>query len=107
MFEFSLKTIPDSLRKEIHEILSDVVEAIVEERKKEYDLPFMLSKSQMAKHIFNVSPQTLDAHIINRSDFPKMKVGERILFPRDLVIEWIRKNIDICSNLVKEKGETK
>lgn len=91
MFEFSLKTVPDSLRKEIHDILSDVVAAIVEEKKQEYDLPFMLSKAQMAEHIFNVSPQTLDAHIINRKDFPKLKIGERILFPRDQVIDWIRK----------------
>lgn len=99
MLEFSLKTIPESLRKEIHDILSDVVESIIEERKQENDLPYMLSKAQMAKHIFNVSPQTLDAHIINCSDFPKFKIGERILFPRDQVIQWIRKNTEIVEKL--------
>ncbi|MGE6376572.1 helix-turn-helix domain-containing protein [Peribacillus muralis] len=104
MFEFSLKTIPDSLRKEIHDILSDVVEAVIEERKQENDLPFMLSKAQMAKHIFNVSPQTLDAHVINRKDFPKFKAGERILFPRDMVLEWIRKNLDVMADIPSNQG---
>ncbi len=94
-----MKTVPESFKQELHDILLEVVSSIVDERKQENELPYMLSKAQLAKHIFNVSPQTLDAHIIHRIDFPKFKAGERLLFPKDMVINWIRKNIDVVSNL--------
>lgn len=94
MFHISVSAESDSFRRELYDLLQDVVLTIIEDMKKEDDLPYMLSKAQLAKHIFNVSPQTLDTHIINKPDFPKFKAGERILFPRDMVLKWIRKNID-------------
>ncbi|MGM0863408.1 MAG: helix-turn-helix domain-containing protein [Bacillota bacterium] len=94
MIEFSLKAVPEQIKQDLYDILLEVVSSIVEEKKQENNLPVMLSKAQLAKYIFNVSPQTLDTHIITRVDFPKFKVGERILFPRDMVLEWVRKNME-------------
>ncbi|MCC2931633.1 helix-turn-helix domain-containing protein [Bacillus sp. LBG-1-113] len=95
MFELTMRADSDSFRNNLYDLLQEVATSIIEDNRNEHDLPYMISKAQLAKHIFNVSSQTLDAHIINRPDFPKLKVGERILFPRDMVLEWIRKNIDV------------
>ncbi|UII58092.1 helix-turn-helix domain-containing protein (plasmid) [Cytobacillus spongiae] len=94
MFEISMKTESDTFKQAMYDAVLEVMIQINEDKKLGNDLPVLLSKSQLAKHIFNVSPQTLDAHIIQREDFPKFKVGERLLFPRDMVMEWLRKNIN-------------
>lgn len=99
-----MKTESNAFKQELYDLMQDIVLTIIEERKQENDLPFMLSKAQLAKHIFNVSPQTLDAHVINRKDFPKFKAGERILFPRDMVLEWIRKNVDVIGDIPLNQG---
>lgn len=92
MFEITMKTESDSLKSKLYDVIHEVMKEVVEDKKIENELPFLISKNQMAKSIFGVSPQTLDAHVICRPDFPKLKVGERILFPRDQVLDWIRSN---------------
>ena len=92
MFQITMQTESDTFKAELYDVIHDVMNAVVAEKRRENELPPMISKQQMADHIFGVSPQTLDSHVIHRPDFPKLKVGERILFPRDQVLEWIRKN---------------
>lgn len=99
MFELTMKADSDSFRNNLYDLLQEVAASITENNRKEHELPYMISKAQLAKYIFNVSSQTLDTHIINRQDFPKFKVGERILFPRDMALEWIRKNIEVVESI--------
>lgn len=94
-----MKAQSDLFKQELYDIIHEVMKDVVEDRKQENDLPYMISRSQLAKHIFNVSPQTLDTHIIHRPDFPKFKAGERILFPRDMVLDWIRKNVEVVERM--------
>ncbi|ARW39027.1 DNA-binding protein [Bacillus amyloliquefaciens] len=99
MIELRMKADSDSLRNNLYDLLQEVAASIIENNRKEHELPYMISKAQLAKYIFNVSSQTLDTHIINRQDFPKFKVGERILFPRDMALEWVRKNIEVVESI--------
>ncbi|WP_340640629.1 DNA-binding protein [Bacillus atrophaeus] len=101
MIELTMKADTDSFRNNLYDLLQEVAASIIEDNRKEHELPYMISKAQLAKYIFNVSSQTLDAHVIYREDFPKFKVGERILFPRDMVLEWIRKNIEVVESIKK------
>lgn len=103
MFRISMETESDTFKRELYDVIHDVMNEVVEERKSENDLNPLISKQQLADRIFGVSPQTLDSHVIHRPDFPKIKIGERILFPRDLVIEWIRKNAQGLEKVAKKK----
>ncbi|SFM28613.1 hypothetical protein SAMN04487943_11225 [Gracilibacillus orientalis] len=95
MLEINMKVDPDAIKKELYDLLYDVVSDITEDHKQENELPFLLSKRELAEHIFNVSAQSLNNHILHREDFPKIHVGERVLYPRDQVKEWIHKNIEV------------
>lgn len=99
MFELTMKADTDSFRDNLYDLLQEVAASIIEDHKQENELPYMISKAQLAKHIFNVSSQTLDAHEINRPDFPKFKIGERILFPRDMVLDWIRNHVEVVEKI--------
>ncbi|MFK4463258.1 hypothetical protein ABIA49_002750 [Bacillus safensis] len=99
LFELTMKADSDSFRNNLYDLLQEVAASIIEDHKQENELPYMISKAQLAKHIFNVSSQTLDVHVINRPDFSKFKVGERILFPRDMVLDWIKKHIEVVEKI--------
>ena len=94
MFETTLKPQPDFENK-MYDIMFQIAEKAQNDRSQLNDLPYLLSKAQLAKHIFNVSTQTLDAHIIKRADYPKINVGERVLYPKDKALEWISKNMEL------------
>lgn len=102
MFEATLKPQPDFTNK-IYDIMFEIANKAAEDRDKLNELPYLLSRVQLAKHVFNVSPQTLDAHIIHRADFPKIKVGERILFPKDKAIQWIQANLELSNKVAPER----
>jgi hypothetical protein len=103
MFEISLKTEGSTFNSALYDVIHEVFLEVLDEKKQENDLPYMLNKTQLAKHIFNVSPQTLDVHIIPLKNFPKFKVGERILFPRDMVLDWVRNNTKFKNELIREE----
>lgn len=94
MFKVNMEMESEPFIKELYSVMNELVTKIAEERKQENELPFLLSRTQLAKHIFNVSVQTLESHILYRTDFPKIHVGDRVLYPRDLVKEWIHNNLD-------------
>ncbi|AKG05553.1 DNA-binding protein [Salimicrobium jeotgali] len=87
----------------IYDMFYEIAERAQADVQKESELPYLLNKKQLAEHIFNVSTQTLDAHIIHRSDFPKVRVGDRALYPKDEVKTWIRKNLD-TTHKVRDLG---
>lgn len=102
MFEATLKPQPDFTNK-IYDIMFEIANKASEDRDKLNELPYLLSKAQLAKYVFNVSPQTLDAHIIHRADFPKIRIGERILFPKDKAIQWIQAHIDVANDVAPDR----
>ena len=102
MFETTLKPQPDFANK-MYDIMFDIANKAQADRDQLNELPYLLSRAQLAKHIFNVSPQTLDAHIVKRSDFPKVRVGERVLFPKDEAIAWIQAHIEVVDEVAPER----
>ncbi|MEN3133806.1 DNA-binding protein [Bacillus albus] len=99
MFTVQLEGNQEELKQQFRMILFEIADELIEVKKQESDLPVLLNKSQLAKHIFNVSIKSLDTHVICRADFPKMKVGERILFPRDMVINWVVDHVEVMDKL--------
>lgn len=102
MFETVLKPQPDFEAK-IYDMMFQIAEKAMQDRDQLNDLPYLLSKAQLAKHIFNVSPQTLDAHIVKREDFPKIKIGERVLYPKDEAVKWIKDHIQLANSVAPER----
>lgn len=102
MFETTLKPQPDFSNK-MYDIMFEIANKAIEDRDKLHDLPYLLSRTQLAKYVFNVSPQTLDAHIVKRADFPKVRVGERVLFPKDEAIAWIQAHIEVADEVAPER----
>lgn len=54
------------------------------------DLPIMLSVPDMAKalHISRAGAYNL----VNSEGFPVLKIGKRLLVPKNLFIQWVNKN---------------
>lgn len=102
MFETILKPQPDFENK-MYDIMFQVAEKAQQDHNQLNDLPYLLSKAQLAKHVFNVSPQTLDSHIVKRADFPKINVGDRILYPKDKAIEWINTHTQLSNDIAPER----
>ncbi|GAB2558412.1 helix-turn-helix transcriptional regulator [Gracilibacillus alcaliphilus] len=102
MFETTLKPQPDFEAK-MYDIMYQVAEKAQQDRDQLNELPYLLSKTQLAKHVFNVSPQTLDTHIIKRGDFPKLRVGERVLYPKDESIKWINEHLEFVDTLAPDR----
>ena len=58
---------------------------------KSYDeLPLFLNANQVAKTL-GVSPST-GYELMNKKDFPALRVGSRIVVPKDKFIAWVEKN---------------
>lgn len=55
------------------------------------ELPMMLSVSQVAK-VLGISP-TRSYELVNEKGFPKIKIGTRIVVPKDEFQLWIQKQI--------------
>lgn len=102
MFETTLKPQPDFANK-MYDIMLEIANKAIEDRDQLNDLPYLLSRAQLAKHVFNVSSQTLDNHIVNRDDFPKMRVGERVLYPKDMAIKWIQAHTEVANEVAPER----
>jgi len=102
MFETTLKPQPDFANK-MYDIMFEIANKAIEDRDKLNELPYLLSRSQLARYIFNVSSQTLDAHIINRADFPKVRVGTRVLYPKDEAVKWIQAHIEVADEVAPER----
>lgn len=102
MFETTLKPQPDFANK-MYDIMFQIAEKAQADRDQLNDLPYLLSRAQLAKHVFNVSSQTLDAHIVRRADFPKINVGERVLYPKDKAIEWIQAHVELTNEVAPER----
>jgi len=102
LFETTLKPQPDFANK-MYDIMFEIANKAIKDRDQLNDLPYLLSRAQLAKHVFNVSPQTLDNHIVKRADFPKIKVGERVLYPKDLVIKWIQEHVEVTNEVAPER----
>lgn len=81
-----------AVEAKMYKALMEMVAKAQEDTERVNQLPYLLNKTQLARDVFNVSAQTLETHIIRRDDFPKRFVGERVLYPKDLVIEWIKMN---------------
>lgn len=92
MFSVQMTADDNQLKNELYDLIGGVMNNVVEDRKRENDLPYLLSKTQLSEHIFNVSIPSLENHILHRRGFPKFEIGGRTLYPRDEVIEWIRAN---------------
>lgn len=102
MFEATLKPEPDFETK-LYDIMFQIAEKVQQDRDQLNALPYLLSKAQLAKHVFNVSPQTLDTHIVKRSDFPKINVGERVLYPKDKSIQWIQGHVELTNEVAPSR----
>lgn len=102
MFETTLKPQPDFENK-MYDIMYQIADKAQEDRDQLNDLPYLLSKSQLAAHVFNVSPQTLDSHILKRADFPKINIGERVLYPKGESIQWINRHIELTNNVAPKR----
>ena len=55
------------------------------------ELPMMLSVSQVAK-VLGIS-RTRSYELVNEKGFPKIKIGTRIVVPKDEFMLWIQKEI--------------
>lgn len=55
------------------------------------ELPMMLSVSQVAK-VLGIS-RTRSYELVNKKGFPKIKIGTRIVVPKDEFRLWIQKEI--------------
>lgn len=93
--ELTAKLDISAFKNELYELIHTVSKQVIQDLNSLNDLPYMLSRAQLAKHVFNVSVPSLDAHIVRRTDFPKFQIGERVVYPKDDVILWIQKNIDV------------
>ena len=74
--------------------LSDNTEggSATKESYKSFDeLPMMLSVSQVAK-VLGIS-RTRSYELVNEKGFPKIKIGTRIVVPKDEFMLWIQKQI--------------
>ena len=60
------------------------------------DLPLMLSVHDVAE-VLGISKSSAYV-LVKEKGFPKLKIGARVVVPREKFIEWINKNIS------KEKG---
>ena len=64
----------------------------MKENYKSFDeLPMMLSVSQVAKAL-GIS-RTRSYELVNEKGFPKVKIGTRIVVPKDEFRSWIKKEI--------------
>ena len=102
MFEAKLQPEADFNNK-VYDIFYDIAKKAQEDVQKEAELPYLLDRTKLAEYIFNVSVQSLDAHILKREDFPKIHVGGRTLYPKDLVMSWIRNHVEISEKTAPER----
>ncbi|MFI3227964.1 MAG: helix-turn-helix domain-containing protein [Clostridia bacterium] len=59
---------------------------------KNYDeLPIMLTVSDLSKLLGISRAGAYD--LVHREDFPTLKIGTRIIIPKDKLIDWIDKNM--------------
>lgn len=103
MFEAKLQPEADFNNK-VYDIFYDIAKKAQEDVRNENELPYLLDRTKLSEHVFNVSVQSLDAHILKRKDFPKVHVGGRTLYPKDLVIDWIRDNVDVSNKVAPERN---
>ena len=55
------------------------------------DLPLMLSVHDVAE-VLGISKSSAYV-LVKEKGFPKLKIGARVVVPREKIIEWINKNI--------------
>ncbi|MFG6117196.1 DNA-binding protein [Halobacillus sp. MO56] len=103
MFEAKLQPEADFNNK-VYDIFYEIAKKAQEDVQKETELPYLLDRNKLAKYVFNVSVQSLDAHILRRKDFPKVHVGGRTLYPKDLVINWIREHVEVSDQTAPERN---
>lgn len=70
------------VEKVVRETLSDVLNT---------QTKVMYTRSDLAE-LFCVSVQSVDSHIVSKPDFPKVHIGNRVLYPHAEVMEWIKRN---------------
>ena len=58
---------------------------------KSYDLPLMLSVHDVAE-VLRISKSSAYV-LVKEKGFPRLKIGARVVVPREKFIEWINKNI--------------
>jgi|GEM_PF-6006937 len=102
MFDVTMKPDADFASK-MYDIMFDIANKAMNDRDQINELPYLLSREQLAKHIFNVSSQTLENHIVHRPDFKKVQVGQRVLYPKDEAIKWIRKHTETVEKIAPNK----
>ncbi|WP_153465042.1 DNA-binding protein [Sediminibacillus terrae] len=95
MFKAELQPEP-GFESKMYDIMFQIANKAQQDRDQLNDLPYLLSKEQLAKHVFNISPQSLRTHVLIRPDFPKVRIGERVLYPKDKAIEWITNHTEIA-----------
>lgn len=54
------------------------------------ELPISLNVSDVAAYL-NIS-KAYAYQLVNKEDFPTLKIGTRLLIPRDSFINWVREN---------------
>lgn len=98
IFEATLKPQPD-FESKLYDIIYQIAKKVADDRKKEVGIPIMLSKSGIAKWLFNneISAQSLDVHILQRPDFPKVHIGTRVFYPCEDVLQWFREHKEVAS----------
>ncbi len=55
------------------------------------DLPLFLNAKTVAE-VLGVSPAT-SYELLHESDFPSLKIGNRIVVPKEQFIQWVEKHI--------------
>ena len=65
------------------------------------ELPMMLSVPQVAK-VLGIS-RTRSYELVNEKGFPKIKIGTRIVVPKDEFKLWIQKQIEKGKNYVRKQ----
>ena len=74
----------------------------MKENYKSFDeLPMMLSVPQVAK-VLGIS-RTRSYELVNEKGFPKIKIGTRIVVPKDEFKLWIQKQIEKGKNYVRKQ----
>ena len=74
----------------------------MKENYKSFDeLPMMLSVSQVTK-VLGIS-RTRSYELVNEKGFPKIKIGTRIVVPKDEFKLWIQKQIEKGKNYVRKQ----
>ena len=79
----------DVLKEELKQLFQEAYELGIEDSRKQHELPFLLTKKDLAK-LFQVKESTVNK-IVGIRGFPKSTfIAAR--YPRDEVFQWMKEN---------------